>query len=230
MISCVAIDDEPLALEKLKGFLETIPFVELKACFTDCISAIPILEKENVDILFLDIQMEKMTGIQMLESCKVSPYVVIISAYREYALLGYELNVTDYILKPYSFDRLVKAITKIQQLLKDRNDEGSSNCKEFIFIKTDTRIVKIFLDDISYIEGMRDYLCIHTSQGKIMSLLSFSEILSLLPSSSFHRIHKSYIVNFRHIVSVEKHRVKINGVLLPVSLSYRNIFYKYLDV
>ena len=228
MLNCVAIDDEPLALEKLKGFIERIPYLNLIAEFSDCISALPYLEKEAVDILFLDIQMDYMTGIQMLETSHIKPHIIIISAYSEHALKGYELNVSDYILKPYGFDRFMKAVNKVRSAIENATREFPDEDKDYVFVKTDSRIIKILLDNILYLEGMRDYICIHTTEKKILTLLKFPEILELLPSSQFQRIHKSYIVSLRHIDSIERHRVKISDKLLPVSLTYRDEFYKRL--
>lgn len=227
MLNCVAIDDEPLALEKLQAFIKKIPYVNLKASFSDCIAALPYLEQEAIDILFLDIQMDYMTGIQMLETSRLKPHIIIISAYSEHALKGYELNVSDYILKPYGFERFMKAVNKIRSAIESSKKETPEN-ESFIFVKTDSRIVKVLLANIFYLEGMRDYICINTTEGKILCLLTFPEILGLLPKNSFMRIHKSYIVNLSQIDSVEKHRVIMKDKRLPISLTYRADFYKRL--
>lgn len=228
-VRCITIDDEPLALEKLHTFLKKIPYVELVESFTNCIEALPAITALKPDILFLDIEMEHITGIQMLEKVAIKPRVIIISAYEKYAIKGYELNVSDYILKPYSFDRLLKAVEKVRQQLLAQQSEKETVQTDYIFIKTDTRIVKILKTDIKYIEGMRDYLCIHTIDGRILTLLTFPQLLELLPTRAFVRVHKSYAVHLKHIDAVEKHRIHMGDTRIPVSLTYRDEFYAKLE-
>ena len=224
-LTCIAIDDEPLALEKLLSFISQIPNITCVGSYSSCVEALPQINQRNPDILFLDIEMEKITGIQLLETVPLKPYVVIISAYDRYALKGYELNVFDYILKPYSLSRLLKTTEKIQAAIREKETAQATIHKEYIFVKTDYRIMKIVIKEIYYIEGMRDYLCLHTQQGKILTHMIFSELLALLPDNEFIRIHKSFAVNIAHINTVEKHRLYINKQILPISETYRPDFY-----
>jgi two-component system, LytTR family, response regulator len=222
--SCIAVDDEPLAIEKIVSFVERLPFLTLKATFDNAVDALAYLSTNKTDLLFLDIQMERMTGLDLLCALPDRPQVILTTAYSEYALKGYEFEVTDYLLKPYLFDRFAQAVNKAVKRLSERaiSLETSS---DFIFVKTDYRLVKVLLSDILYIEGMRDYRCIYTSCGKILTLQTFGSFEEQLPANQFARIHKSYMVSLSKIESIEKHRVKIGKELLPVSESYRDGFY-----
>lgn len=223
--TCIAVDDEPLALDKIASFIGQLPFLDLKGIFDNPVDALAFLSDNNVDLLFLDIQMERLTGLDLLAALPERPQVILTTAYSEYALKGYEFEVTDYLLKPYSFERFVQAVNKAVKRISDKVISVKDIVPDFIFVKTDYRLVKIMLSDILYIEGMRDYRCIHTSNGKIMTQQTFGSFEELLPSSQFVRIHKSYMVALSKIESVEKHRVKIGKELLPVSESYRERFY-----
>ena len=223
--TCIAVDDEPLALDKIASFIGQLPFLNLKGIFDNPVDALAFLSDNNVDLLFLDIQMERLTGLDLLAALPERPQVILTTAYSEYALKGYEFEVTDYLLKPYSFERFVQAVNKAVKRISDKVISVKDIVPDFIFVKTDYRLVKIMLSDILYIEGMRDYRCIHTSNGKIMTQQTFGSFEELLPSSQFVRIHKSYMVALSKIESVEKHRVKIGKELLPVSESYRERFY-----
>lgn len=224
-LRAIQIDDEPLAREKLANFLEKTPDITLIGSFSNCLEAIPKLQELQPDILFLDIEMNYMTGIEMLESAEVNASVIIISAYSNYALKGYDLHVTDYLLKPYSMARLVQAIEKVKSTKKN----NTSTNRDFLFIKTDSRNVKISFSDILYIEGMRDYLCIHTEGKKTLTLMNFTELTSLLPACDFVRIHKSYLANIRHIDQVQHHHVYIGAHQIPISKSFRTSFYNLIS-
>jgi two-component system, LytTR family, response regulator len=228
-ITCIAIDDEPLAMEKLLSYIGQIPDLTCIGSFTNCIEAMAQLGRLRPDILFLDIQMEPVTGIQMLEAAIIKPYVVIISAYDNYAIKGFELNVADYILKPYSLARLLKSVEKFRTSASLPIPAQEDRGKDFIFVKTDYRIIKLVISDIYYIEGMRDYLCLHSKNGKILTQLNFADILDILPQRQFARVHKSYAVNLTHINSIEKHRIYINNQILPISETYRQIFYSRIS-
>jgi len=223
--TCIAVDDEPLAIEKIVSFVERLPFLTLKATFDNAVDALAYLSTNKTDLLFLDIQMERMTGLDLLCALPDRPQVILTTAYSEYALKGYEFEVTDYLLKPYLFDRFAQSVNKAVKRLSERtiSPEASS---DFIFVKTDYRLVKVMLSEILYIEGMRDYRCIYTSCGKILTQQTFGSFEEQLPATQFARIHKSYMVSLSKIESIEKHRVKIGKELLPVSESYRDGFYK----
>lgn len=222
---CITVDDEPLALEKINGFMEQLPQLKLLASFDNARDALAFLTNNPVDILFLDIQMDRLTGLDMLAALPEKPQVVLTTAYSEYALKGYEMEVTDYILKPYSFERFARAANLAIKRLEEKTNTLSA---DFIFVKTDYRLVKLKLDDILFIEGMRDFRCIVTTFGKILTQQTFGSFEEQLPAAAFIRIHKSYMVAIEKIESIEKHRVKIGKELLPVSESYRDGFYKII--
>ncbi len=222
--SCVAIDDEPLALEKIRGFIERIPFLTLNATFDQPTEALDFLNSNTVDVLFLDIQMESLTGFELLSALPTRPHVILTTAYSEYALKSYDFEVVDYLLKPFSFARFVQAVNKATKGL-DNHTEKSEAQPDYLFVKVDYKLAKVQLDDILYIEGMRDFRCLHTTNGKLLTQQTFGSFESLLPSSCFQRIHKSYLVSLNHIESIEKHRVKIANTLLPISETYRDSFY-----
>ncbi len=227
--SCVAIDDEPLALEKMRGFIERIPFLTLKATFDKPIEALAYLSSNDVDVLFLDIQMESLTGFDLLSALPTHPRVILTTAYSEYALKGYDFDVVDYLLKPYSFARFMQAVNKATKGLDERADKVETQ-PDYLFVKVDYKLVKVLLDDIQYIEGMRDYRCLHTTSGKLLTQQTFGSFESQLPSTRFQRIHKSYMVSLPHIDSIEKHRVKIGNAFLPISESYRDAFYHTIKI
>jgi len=229
-ISCIIIEDEKLAAEKLSGFIEKISVLELVSIFKDGISAINFLKTNNVDLIFLDIEMKDFNGIQFLKALQVKPAVIITSAYEKYAIAGYEFSVVDYLLKPYTLERFLQSIDKAINLKelkeKAKNYELiASQSNEYIFIKSENRIEKIELDDILFIEGMKDYLRIHTKLKKIMTLQSFNGISQYLPSNNFIRVHNSYLVSLNKIESIERNRIKIGETLIPISDKYKDSFY-----
>jgi len=224
--TCVIIEDEPLALEKTKGFVEKMPFLQLSATFDNALTGLTYLNNNKVDVLFLDINMDELSGIELLESTKINSQVIITTAYQEYALKGYELKITDYLLKPFTFNRFLQAVNKAQESLSHRTSEPAP---EFIFVKTENRLEKIMLNDIVYIEGMRDYRRIHTLTKKIMTLQNFSEFEKLIPPGMICRVHKSYMVALNKIVSIERGRIKIADQLIPISDTYKDVFYQLIQ-
>jgi DNA-binding LytR/AlgR family response regulator len=227
-INCIAIEDEPLALKKITDFIYQIEYLKLAAGFDNAIKAVDFLKNNSIDLIFLDIRMKNLTGIQFLESLKIKSKVIITSAYDEYALKGYELDVSDYLLKPFTFDRFLKSVEKIHHELFNNNIKANQG---YIFVKTEYRIEKIDLKDIWYIKGMKDYLQIHTAEKKIMTLQSFKDIEKILPENEFVRVHNSYIVSLSKIESIERSRIKIKtaNVLIPISDSYKNNFYNFIQ-
>lgn len=224
--TCVIIEDEPLALEKTKSFVDKVPFLQLSATFDNALTGLTYLNNNKVDVLFLDINMDELSGIELLESTKISSQVIITTAYQEYALKGYELKITDYLLKPFTFNRFLQAVNKAQENLSHRSTEPAP---EFIFVKTENRLEKIMLNEIVYIEGMRDYRRIHTLSKKIMTLQNFSEFEKLIPPGLICRVHKSYMVALNKIVSVERGRIKIADQLIPISDTYKDVFYQLIQ-
>jgi len=224
--SCIIIEDEPLALERTKGFVNKIPFLNLCGTFDNALTGLFYLKSNKVDLLFLDINMDELSGIELLESSRIDSQVIITTAYQEYAIKGYELNVTDYLLKPFTFDRFIKAVNKAQENINQSLNNAPIG---FIFVKTENRLDKINLSDILYIEGMRDYRRIHTVNKKIMTLQNFSELEKIIPSNIICRVHKSYMVGIDKIESIERSRIKIADQLIPVSETYKDLFFQVIN-
>ncbi len=224
--TCIIIEDEPLALEKTKDFVNKIPFLNLSATFDNALNGLTYLNNNKVDVLFLDINMDELSGIELLESSKINSQVIITTAYREYALKGYELRITDYLLKPFTFNRFLQAVNKAQENLSQRIIDKPI---DFIFVKTENRLEKITINDILYIEGMRDYLRIHTVSKKIMTLQSFNELEQLLPPHLVCRVHKSYMVAVNKIESIERSELKIGSVIIPVSVTYKDLLFQLIN-
>ena len=221
-INCIIIDDTPLAVEILEGFVKQIPLLNLLESFNSGIEAISFMKINSVDLVFLDIQMEQFSGLQFLESLQNRPKIIIVSAYNQYAVDGFNYSVADYLLKPYSFERFLKAIDKVQ------NDLGIKMQKNYMFVKTEYRMERIDFSDILYIEGQGAYLRIVKQKEKIMSLMNFQNMEKLLPIDNFIRVHKSYIVAINKIENIERYIVKIGDQRIPVGASYRDKFNKEL--
>lgn len=224
--TCIIIEDEPLALDKTKDFVNKVPFLHLSATFDNALTGLNYLNNNKVDLLFLDINMDELSGVELLESSTINSQVIITTAYPEYALKGYELKVTDYLLKPFTFNRFLQAVNKAQENLTLRNSEPQT---DFIFVKTEYRLEKIMLNEIVYIEGMRDYRRIHTVNKKLMTLQNFSEFEKLIPSRIVCRVHKSYMVALNKIVSIERNRIKIADQLIPISETYKEVFFQLIQ-
>jgi len=225
-ISCIIVEDEPLALERAKGFVSKLPFLNLLTSFDNAFDALNFLKSNTVDLIFLDIQMDEFSGIQLLETSSIKSQVILTTAYHEYALKGFDLKVADYLLKPYTFERFVQAVDRVQHQLAVPDN---SKERKFIFVKTEYRLEKIMLEDILFIEGMRDYRRIHTGSKRIMTLQTFSELEAEIPSSVICRVHKSYMVAIEKIESIERDRIKIKGELIPVSETYKQRFYALIN-
>jgi two-component system, LytTR family, response regulator len=231
-INCIAIDDEPLALSKLENFINKVPDLKLIRSFDNAVAAIGWLKENKVELIFLDIQMEQLTGIQFLEATASKSRVILTTAYDQYALTGYELNVTDYLLKPFSFQRFLQAINKVMEYYSDitENHNISQGHESYIFVKTEYRLERVDLDNILYIEGMKDYLRIICTDKKIMTLQSFAKIEESLPSKNFCRVHKSFIVAMDKIKSVERGIILIADKRIPVSNTYKERFYSKIKI
>ncbi len=226
-INCIVIDDEPLAVSKLEGFISKVSELSLIRTFDNAIEAIGWLKENSIDLIFLDIQMEQLTGIQFLEATGTASRIIITTAYDQYAIRGFELNVTDYLLKPFSFQRFVQAVNKVMDYFTQKHEANQPSQKDdsYIFVKTEYRLERVDIDDILYIEGMKDYLRIICTGRKIMTLQSFSKIEESLPSNKFCRVHKSFIVAIDKIKSVERGVILIAGQRIPVSNTYKESFY-----
>lgn len=239
-MNCIAVDDELLALKKIQRYADKIDYLNLMGTFDNALSTFSYLRENKVDLIFLDIQMDEFTGIQLLETLKNPPYVILTTAFDEYALKAYELDVVDYLLKPIPFERFIKAVEKVYaRFLKDQNHKIAapvdnhtntpSESAEYTFIKSGNKTIKVYFDKILYIEGQRDYLQIHTEDCKIMTLLNFKKMQDLLDPHKFIRVHKSYIIATDKIDYIENNAIKIKEKLIPVSSTYKVAFYNLLN-
>lgn len=235
-INCIAIDDEPLALDIIKDYAKRVPFLNLMATFDNAVDCMSYLKSNPVDLMFLDIQMEELTGIQLLSALKEKPQVIFTTAYDQFALKGYELDVLDYLLKPISFERFLKATDKAYYKLMAKPEAKPvvaeiipQKTVDYCFVKSEFHLEKVTFSEVLYIEGMGDYLMIHTPTRKIMTLQSFKKAEETFPADNFCRVHKSYIVAIDKIESIERNRIKIGNMLIPVSDSYKKDFFTMIE-
>lgn len=235
---CIAIDDEPIALKVIERFVKKVPFLESLGSFQNPVEASLFLQENPTDLIFLDIQMPDLTGIQFLQSLTHPPKVIFTTAYSEYAAESYDLDAVDYLLKPIPFERFLKAVNKAFKLHQVEAEQESGHEEEdakhdamspYLFLKSDTRIFKVKRDEIQYIEGMRDYIAVHIPQKRIMTLMSLSKMLLRLPPSDFIRVHKSYIINLHHITLIQQNRIVIGEKEIPISNTYREDFFNRIE-
>ncbi len=235
-MNCIAVDDEPLALELIEDFAKKVPFLNyIKSC-KNAFEAIDIIQKDKIDLIFLDINMPDLSGIELIRNIQNKPLVIFTTAYSEYAVEGFELNAVDYLIKPFLFERFFKAVNKAYELFNLKNNpqthqepESSAPVKDYIFVKADYSSVKIYLKDILYLEGLKDYVKIHTSEKKILTLITMKKIEEKLPSSNFVRVHRSFIVALDKIESIQRNRIVIKEKWIPVGNSYKSEFYKRIE-
>lgn len=226
-INCIIIEDEPLALERMKEFVLKLSFLNLLTVFDNAVDALVFLKTNKVDLIFLDINLGDFSGIRFLETSAVKSWVIFTTAYQEYALKAFDLKVSDYLLKPFTFERFVQAVDRaVEHLPKKQNAVATGN---FIFVKTENRLEKVFLREIIYIEGMRDYRRIHTSAKKIMTLQTFAELERQIPPKLICRVHKSYMVALAQIDSIEKNGIKIKDKIIPISETYKKNFFALIN-
>ncbi len=228
MIRCIAIDDEPLALELLQDNISKVPFLQLVAACDNAMDALKIMEQQPVDLVFLDIQMPGLTGLQLIQSMNIKPMFILITAYEKYALEGFNLSVVDYLVKPVALDRFIKACYKAKELfeLKTATKENTSApTAEYFFVNVEYSLVKITIADIMYVEGLKDYIKIHlkSSSKPVVTRMPMKTIEEQLPATQFIRIHKSYIAGIAFITSIRKTSVFIDSTELPVSDNYRDV-------
>lgn len=234
-LKCMIVDDEPLAIEVLESYVERIQGLELVATSDNAVKAFDILKKEPVDLLFLDIQMPKLNGIDFIKVLNPAPQVIFTTAYREYAIESYELNVVDYLLKPIAFNRFLMAVNKVMNENDSQQQfvgEETTKTKEdqYIFLKADRKMVKVHLKDIIYIESLKDYVRIKTSVGKeVISLQKISYLEQKLPEDCFMRIHRSFIVPIKKIEAFSNHAVEVGGHELPIGRNYKEEVLKVLN-
>jgi two-component system LytT family response regulator len=238
MIRCLVVDDEPLALNILEDYISKMPFLQLIKATTNPIEALTLVQQGDIDLVFLDVQMPELTGIQFLRIANGKAKVILTTAYPQYALEGYELDVVDYLLKPIAFDRFFKSAQKAQGIIQPaaakpvapvepaQKDDFSN---DFIFVKTEHKIQKVYLHDILFIEGLKDYISIFTPAERIITLQNMKKMEDALPEKHFIRVHKSYIVSINKIDSIERSRIFIGDKIIPVGDTYREDFFKIVD-
>lgn len=224
-MNCLIVEDEPLAMLRLKEYVQRVPFLHLSHTLDNGLDAIGILQRERIDLLFLDIEMDGFSGIQLLESLPRRPAVILTTAFDQYALKGFDLQVADYLLKPYTFERFLQAVTRVYESVRTDNEPLPNG---FLFVKTEYRLQKVGFDEIRFIEGMRDYRRIHLDKESIMTLETFRDLEQQLPEKRFCRVHKSYLVALDKIESIERDRIRIQNDLIPVSNTYREKFYQLI--
>jgi DNA-binding LytR/AlgR family response regulator len=233
VISTIAIDDEPLALQLITGYIEKTPGLKLAGKFDNPLDAMDFIARENVDLIFIDIQMPDLSGLEFTRSMTKGPKVIFTTAYAKYALDGFKLDVVDYLLKPFSFEEFLKAVQKVQRLIKLEKgipDQVDAN-NEFLFLKSDYKIKRINFNDILYIEGLKDYVKIYTQNSikPVMSLTTMKLLESKLPESRFMRVHRSFIVNLEKIDTIERSRIVFGKTYIPVTDQYKDKFQEFLD-
>jgi two-component system LytT family response regulator len=226
-IKCIIIEDEPLAVKVLSDYISQIPYLELSATFRDALLATDYLRQNSTDLIFLDIHLPRLKGMAFLKTLASPPAIVITTAYHQYAVEGFNLNVTDYLLKPFEFERFLTAVTKVRTVrspLPPPTGHAVQNpdTRDFIFITVQKRKVKILFSDIVFIESQREYIRITTTRDEYISKMSTHEIETLLPPHLFLRVHRSYIVAIRRIESYTAEKIEINGTSIPIGKGYRD--------
>lgn len=234
-IKCIAIDDEPPALMQMENYINKTPFLELLASFDNGLEPLSFLKSNKVDLIFLDIQMDDFTGIQFLKTLTQRPKVILTTAFDNYALKAFDLDVTDYLLKPISFERFLHAVEKVYDYfslqnttVQDKKNETTAP-RDYIFVKTEYRMQRVDFKNILFIEGMKEYLQIVTSDDKIMVLQNFRKMEEMLPKDNFVRVHRSFIVALDKIDSIERNRIYIGDKIIPVSESYKPNFQNMIE-
>lgn len=234
-MKCLVVEDEPIALEIVKDYINRVSFLKLSKAFRNPIKALEYLHENKVDLLLLDINMPDLTGIQFLNALSYSPLVIFTTAYSQYALESYEYDAVDYLLKPIEFERFLKAVNKAFEYFKLRTNRiqlntpiSEINVKDHILIKSGTNLHHIKINDILYIKGAGNYVTFCVEKQKIMTLLTMEQVLEMLPSNQFFRSHKSYIVNSDQIDIIEKDQIKIGGKVLPIGNNFKEDFFNNL--
>ncbi|MNF35952.1 Transcriptional regulatory protein YehT [compost metagenome] len=237
-MKCVIIDDEPLAVDLLKEFVSKVDTLELVNTFTNAIDAISIINQSNVDLIFLDIEMPHFSGIDFINAIEKKPLIIFTTAYSNYAVEGFNLGAVDYLVKPIPFHRFLKSVLRAQQIFNPQHLPLNSNPvsipeidQDFMFVRAEYENVKMNFSDILYIEGLKDYVKIHTTDNKYtLTLISLIKLENLLSSKGFARIHRSYIINIKHVKSIQKNKVIITEKRIPISESYKTAFFEKINL
>jgi len=223
-IRCIIIEDEPLAAKVLSDYISQVPFLQLQAVFKNALLATDYLRDNTADLIFLDIHLPKLKGMAFLRTLSNPPAVIVTTAYHQYAVEGFDLNVTDYLLKPIEFERFLVAVTKVKTVGKEKPSSIESSAeKDFIFLNIQKKKVKLLFSEIAYIESQREYIRIVTTKQEYLSKMSTHEIESLLPAHLFRRIHRSFIISINKIEAYTAETVEVNGTSIPIGRGYRDI-------
>lgn len=238
-MKCVIIDDEPLAVDLIKEFVSKVESLELINTFNNAIDAIAVINNSNVDLIFLDIEMPHFSGIDFLNAIDKKPLIIFTTAYSDYAVEGFNLGAVDYLVKPIPFHRFLKSVMRAQQLFQSQNTTSAITPKivapemepDFMFVRSEYENVKINFSDILFIEGLKDYVKIYTSDNKFtLTLISLIKLENTLSSKGFSRIHRSYIINIKYVKSIQKNKVLIADKRIPISESYKNAFFERINL
>lgn len=236
MIRTIVIEDEPLARNLLTQYIEKVSYLDLVQTFSDPLKGLEYVNSHEVDLMFLDIQMPNLSGIGLLRILQKKPEVILTTAYSDYALDGYDLNVADYLLKPITFERFLQAVEKVKHRREGTRpnaepvlNSGTPPEDDFMFIKDGTKLVRVNINNIMYIEGLKDYVTIYTPEQKIVSLQRMKNLETQLPKSQFIRVHHSYILSLKWINAIHKDFVEINKVQIPIGETYRKAFREFID-
>lgn len=222
-IKCIIIEDEPLAVKVLSDYISQVPFLELMGTFKDAILATEYLRQHTVDLMFLDIHLPRLKGMAFLKTLLLPPAVIITTAYHQYAVEGFNLNVTDYLLKPFDFERFLIAVNKVKTVQVEKQKTNENEGKDYIFLSVQKKKVKILFPEIVYIESQREYIKIITTRNEYISKMSTHEIEECLPAHLFKRIHRSFIISINRIESYSSETVELHGVSIPVGRGYRDV-------
>lgn len=239
-MKCVIIDDEPLAVDLIKEFVSKVESLELINTFNNAIDAIAVINNSNVDLIFLDIEMPHFSGIDFLNAIDKKPLIIFTTAYSDYAVEGFNLGAVDYLVKPIPFNRFLKSVMRAQQVFNSQNIVSTPVTPQiiapeiepdFMFVRSEYENVKINFSDILFIEGLKDYVKIYTNNNKFtLTLISLIKLENLLSSKGFSRIHRSYIINIKHVKSIQKNKVLIGDKRIPISESYKNAFFERINL
>ena len=231
-IKCLAIDDEPLALKQIGSYIEKTPFLELAGLCNSALAALEHLSVSRMDLLFVDINMPDLSGMDFVKSLKEKPFIIFTTAYSEYAIEGFKVDATDYLLKPFGYSEFLKAVNKVRSLveLSSHKTEDTRQDIDHLFVKADYKVLRIELSEIKYIESMHEYVRIHFDKDKpVMTLVSLKALEEQLPGDRFMRVHRSYIVNMDKIRIVERNRIVFDNVYIPVSEQYKTNFQEFMN-
>jgi two-component system, LytTR family, response regulator len=227
-IRCIIIEDEPLAVKVLSDYISQVPFLELLGTFKDALLATDYLRHATPDLIFLDIHLPKLKGMAFLKTLSNPPAVIITTAYHQYAVEGFNLNVTDYLLKPFEFERFLVAVTKVRTVRTAKPETvAQQEIRDFLFINVQKKKVKILFSDIVYIESQREYIKITTIKSDYLTKMGTQEIEAILPANLFKRVHRSFIISIRRIESYTAEMVEVNGVSIPIGKGYRDSMEKW---